>query len=48
MLARELSGTDDEGYAALPADGTATAGLEGKARLAADNRPECAIEIIDD
>ena len=48
MLAPELFDTDDEGYAILLVDGAVPAGLEEKARLAADNCPEFAIEIVDD
>ena len=45
MLAPELFDTDDEGYAILLVDGDVPAELEEKARLAADNCPEFAIEI---
>jgi ferredoxin len=47
MLAPELFDTDDEGYAILLVDGDVPAELEEKARLAADNCPEFAIEIIE-
>ncbi len=47
MLARELFDTDDEGYAILLVDGEVPADLEEKARLAADNCPEFAIEVHD-
>ena len=45
MLAPELFDTDDEGYAILLVEGEVPAELEEKARLAADNCPEFAIEI---
>ena len=48
ILAPELFDTDDEGYAVLRVQGTVPADLEEKARLAADNCPEFAIEIDDD
>jgi len=48
MLAPELFDTDDEGYAILLVDGTVAAELMEKARLAADNCPEYAIEIVAD
>ena len=46
-LAAELFDTNDEGYAILLVEGEVTAELEQKARLAADNCPEFAIEIED-
>ncbi len=45
MLAPELFDTDDEGYAILLLAGDVPRELEEKARLAADNCPEFAIEI---
>ena len=45
MLAPDLFDTDDEGYAILLVEGEVPAELEEKARLAADNCPEFAIEI---
>ena len=45
MLAAELFDTNDEGYANLLVEGEVTAELEQKARLAADNCPDFAIEI---
>ena len=45
MLAAEPFDTNDEGYAILLVEGEVTAELEQKARLAADNCPEFAIEI---
>ena len=47
MLAPELFDTDDEGYAILLVEGDVSAELEEKARLAADNCPEYAIEVDD-
>ena len=43
-----LFDTDDEGYAILLVDGAVPAELDEKARLAADNCPEFAIEIVED
>ncbi len=48
ILAPELFDTDDEGYAVLRVEGNVPPDLEEKARLAADNCPEFAIEIEDD
>ncbi len=48
ILAPELFDTDDEGYAVLRVEGPVPPDLEEKARLAADNCPEFAIEIDDD
>jgi ferredoxin len=48
ILAPELFDTDDEGYAVLRIEGDVPPDLEEKARLAADNCPEFAIEIDDD
>ena len=45
MLAPEMFDTYDEGYALLLVEGDVPADLEEKARLAADNCPEFAIEI---
>lgn len=47
MLAPELLDVDDEGYSVVRGDGTVAPGLEDKARLALDNCPEYAVEIID-
>jgi ferredoxin len=47
ILAPELFDTDDEGYAVLLVEGDVAPELEPKARLAADNCPEFAIEIED-
>ena len=47
-LAPELFDVDDLGYASELGDGVVPAELEGKARLAAQNCPEYAIEIIED
>jgi ferredoxin len=45
-LAPELFDADDEGYAVVRiGDGQVPAELERKARLAADNCPEFAIEV---
>ena len=38
---------DDEGYAVLKIDGEIPAELEKEARLAVDNCPEYAIEVVD-
>ena len=48
MLAPELFDVDDAGTAFERGDGAVSAELEDKARLAFDNCPEYAIEIIDD
>ena len=47
LLAPELFDVDDEGYAVLIGDGAVPEGLEDKARLAADNCPEYAIELVE-
>lgn len=47
LLAPELFDVDDEGYAVLLVEGDVPAGLEDKARLAADNCPEYAITLED-
>ena len=47
-LAPELFDVDDLGYASELGDGTVPEGMEHKARLAAQNCPEYAIEITDD
>ena len=47
-LAPELFEVDDYGLSQAIGDGTVPPSLEGKARLAADNCPEYAIEIIED
>ena len=47
MLAPELFDADDEGYSVVRGDGAVAPDLEDKARLAVDNCPEFAIEIID-
>lgn len=44
-LAPELFDADDEGYALVRIEGEVPAELERKARLAADNCPEFAIEV---
>lgn len=44
-LAPELFDADDEGYAVLKVTGDVPPELEEKARLAADNCPEFAIEV---
>ncbi|HLI54696.1 MAG TPA: ferredoxin [Acidimicrobiales bacterium] len=46
-LAPELFDVDDLGYASARADGTVPPGLEDKARRAAANCPEFAIEVED-
>lgn len=47
-IAPELFDVDDLGYASEIGDGTVPAGSEEKARLAAINCPEHAIEVLDD
>lgn len=47
-LAAELFDVDDLGYATEIGDGVVPEGLERKARLAAQNCPEFAIEVLDD
>lgn len=44
-LAPELFESDEEGYSVLKAEGEVPGDLEEKARLAADNCPEFAIEV---
>jgi ferredoxin len=46
-LAPEIFEADDIGNARVLGDGTVPAGLEDKARLAVDNCPEYAIEIVE-
>ena len=46
-LAPELFESDDEGYSVLKRDGDVPGDLEDKARLAADNCPEFAIEVVE-
>ena len=45
-LAPELFDSDDEGYSVLKVEGDVPPELERDARLAADNCPEFAIELI--
>lgn len=47
-IAPELFDVDDYGYATEVGDGTVAAGLQDKARLAAENCPEFAITIVED
>jgi ferredoxin len=47
LLAPEVFDVDDEGYAVLRIEGDIPAGLEEKARLAAENCPEYAITVQD-
>ncbi len=47
MIAPELIDVDDMGTAHVIGDGEVPAELEDKARLAADNCPEYAIEITE-
>ena len=44
-LAPELFSSDDEGYSVVKLEGDVPPELEEKARLAADNCPEFAIEV---
>lgn len=44
-LAPELFESDEEGYSVLKVEGDVPPALEDKARLAADNCPEFAIEV---
>jgi len=46
-LAPELFDVDDYGQSSVRIDGDVPAGLEHKARLAAANCPEFAIEVIE-
>ena len=45
-IAADLFGEDDEGYGTVKGDGTVPPGREDDARLAAENCPEQAIELI--
>ena len=47
-LAPELFELDDFGNATAVGDGAVPPGMEGKARLAAANCPERAVEIVED
>jgi ferredoxin len=47
-LAPELFESDDIGNAVVVGDGSVAPGQEADARLAADNCPEFAIEILED
>jgi ferredoxin len=47
-LAPELFDVDDYGYATAKGDGTVPEGLEEKAKLAIDNCPEYAIEVVEE
>ena len=47
-IAPELFDTDDEGYALVKGDGTVSADLLDKARLAVANCPEYAIDLQED
>ena len=47
-LAPELFESDDFGNAVVVGNGVVPEGLEDRARLAVDNCPEYAIEILDD
>jgi len=47
-LAPELFDVDDYGQSTAVGDGTVPAGLEGRARLAVDNCPEYAVEVIEE
>jgi ferredoxin len=46
-LAPGLFGEDDEGYGAVPGDGTVPAGQEQDARLAVANCPEYAVQLLE-
>ncbi len=46
-LAPELFEVDDYGQSTALGDGTVPAGLEDRARLAVDNCPEYAVEVIE-
>ena len=46
-LAPAVFDADDEGYAVLKVDGDVPPEHEKEARLAADNCPEYAIEVVD-
>lgn len=47
-LAPELFEVDELGYATASNDGEVPAGMEEKAKLAVDNCPEYAIEIVEE
>lgn len=47
LLAPELFDVDDDGYAVLLVEGDVPEELQAKARLAADNCPEYAIELVE-
>ncbi len=47
LLAPEIFDVDDEGYAVLRIESDIPPELEEKARLAVDNCPEYAIEIVE-
>jgi ferredoxin len=47
-LAPELFDVDDYGQSTAVGDGTVPAGLEERARLAVDNCPEYAVEVIEE
>jgi ferredoxin len=47
-LAPELFESDDFGNAVVVGNGVVPEGMEDRARLAVDNCPEYAIEIVDD
>ncbi len=47
-LAPDLFELDDFGYASAAADGSVAPGMEEKARLAVNNCPEFAIEIVEE
>ena len=47
-LAPELFELDDFGYSTARGDGVVPPGMEDKARLAAANCPEYAIEVVED
>jgi len=47
LLAPELFDVDDDGYAVLLVEGDVPEDLQAKARLAVDNCPEYAIELVE-
>jgi ferredoxin len=47
-LAPQLFGDDDEGYGTVLGDGTVPPGTEDRARLAALNCPEHAIDLLEE